>query len=209
MKERPILFSADMVKAILDGIKTMTRRVINPQPTIYTSGSNISSLNWTHKPTETIIIAGSHSLDPIFQTILSLCPYGQVGDRLWVRETWLDYAGTPIYKADKSIPEVYHWKPSLFMPRWASRITLEITEVRVERVQEISGKDILAEGITLDQSIQEMDINGVYHDMQKGILHKFSPFQRCFQNLWDSLNAKRGYGWDTNCWVWVISFKKC
>lgn len=131
------------------------------------------------------------------------CSFGQPGDRLWVRETWADYthnivsnngvgiASTtrPIYRADddSSLYDV-RWKPSIHMPRWASRITLEVTEVRVERVQEITEDDVLAEGITHEFYMTEAARIGEYRD------------------LWNHLNAKRGYGWDANPWVWVIRF---
>lgn len=155
MKTRPILFSGPMVRAILEGRKTQTRRVVKPQP--------------------------AHCADlPMGKdlTFASACPYGQPGDRLWVRETWavgtlfdyvrpsllpkpdcesklaVDYAANPrrIWHSE----DQGRWRPSIHMPRWASRITLEITSVRVERLQDISHKDAIAEGLefcTLDQTI--------------------------------------------------------
>ena len=170
MKERPIIFNTEMVKAILEGRKTQTRRVIKPQP----SG---------------IILVWEH------------CPYGQVGDRLWVRETWNaghDGQSLPVFKAGLSADltkeleadELWSgWKPSIHMPRWASRITLEITEIRVERLQEITEEDAKAEGCV--KQIKD----GLIFD---SAIHEYSW-------LWDSLNAK--YPWESNPWVWVISFK--
>ena len=169
MKERPIIFTTDMVKAILDGIKTQTRKVIKSQP-------------W--------------GMDKVYFTAFRkdyggrTCPYGQVGDRLWVRESFYTESGDIWYKADgQTAPMFIKWKPSLFMPRWASRITLEITEVRVERLQEISDGDCQAEGCQYPQWRGS-------HTSWKG----------AYKALWDSLNAKRGYGWEVNPWVWVISF---
>ena len=176
MTEHPILFSGPMVRAILEGRKTQTRRVIKPQTTW---GSDVE-----------------------------YCPHGVPGDRLWVRETWcpLERADwsrpgreyNVNYKADAT-PEGecirkemgYQWKPSIFMPRWASRITLEITGVKVERIQELlDHKDIMAEGILPDEG------------------PRCYSCRTRFAELWDSLNAKRGYGWDANPWVWVIEFKR-
>lgn len=175
MKERPILFSGEMVRAILEGRKTMTRRVIKP-----------------------------------FVPIIDFCPYGKTSDRLWVRETfahvssWSHYNRLApnskwLYRADKEWP-VSRWKPSIFMPRLASRITLEITGVRVEQVRDISENDASAEGL-----------QDWYPDPQKPNPYPnggpYTNIQR-FAALWDSINKKRGYGWDSNPWVWVIEFKR-
>jgi hypothetical protein len=184
MKERPIIFSGEMVRAILDGRKTQARRVIKPQP-----GHVSENVAYRHKTYINWIIK---------------CPYGQVGDGLWVRETWSNVPiKSPkikmgvIYRADgeeaeENIKEGWQfmgkWKPSIHMPRWASRITLEITGVRVERVAEISFQDCMREGIQL--------------------VGKDTEEVRCaFKILWDSINAKRGYGWLVNPWCWVIEFR--
>jgi hypothetical protein len=175
VKEHPILFKTEMVKAILDGRKTQTRRIITPQPNNpYIDGD-------------------------IIRKYLS-CRLGEVGDRLWVKETWDSdcTCGSPectgvIYKAGydgKIIPD--KWRPSIFMPRKYSRITLGITDVKVQRLQDITTEDIIAEGIisTLREHDAEVDLRDKY------------------KVLWDSINFKRGYGWNTNPWVWVITFKK-
>lgn len=173
MRERPIIFSTPMVRAILDGHKTMTRRV-------YKS----------------------------FGRFL----YGQIGDHLWVRETFSDtyelgdYPGIPFYKAtylqdwkgNDPSPETWDikWKPSIFMPRQLSRITIEITNVRVERLQEINGKDAVAEGCGL-------------HIPDCDLLH-FGGYKKAkdeFHALWDSINGKK-YPWLSNPFVWVIEFKR-
>lgn len=168
-----------MVKAILGNRKTMTRRVAKGQR-IY-------------------------------------CTYGQVGDRLWVRETWAYINNQDIdgsenyyeYKADKpnavypgdwpveeakGNSEAPKWRPSIFMPRRASRITLEINNVRVERVQEITEDDALTEGVDW-YSIENKN---------EGI----GRCQQAFRKLWDSINSKRGYSWESNPWVWVIEFRR-
>ena len=181
MKERPIIFSGEMVRAILDGRKTQTRRVIKPQPDhIHTFQKGI--------------------LLPQIGDKEIRCPYGQPGDRLWVRETWAK--NNPVldakvcYRADLMSPDLGKpWKPSIYMPRWASRITLEIVNVRVERVQEITEADVIAEGI------------GAF-TLARGVLSDAPPDPRWkFIELWNSINANRGYGWEINPWVWVIEFK--
>lgn len=187
MKKRPILFNGEMVRAILDGRKTQTRRVMKVPPKMV-DGVGI-----------------------VYES--DKCPYGQAGDRLWVRETWGTNPGNEhvkpsdfvhngahiYYKADdiKMNWQVERWRPSIHMPRWASRITLEVTNVRVERVQDISARDIRAEGI--DLTISEKNTVHAYHVK--------SYLQSHFRRLWDSINAKRGYSWDSNPWVWVVEFK--
>ena len=180
MKERPILFSGSMVRALLDGRKTMTRRVCKELD----HTAERLAVEW----------ASTH------------CPYGVPGDRLWVRETWRngtpmlngpDLNGAVAYRAD--YPDSGHlikWRPSIFMPRRASRITLEIVSVRVERVQDISEADAKAEGV-------RQPVPGSWYR------HVKRDCYRCgFEALWDSINAKRGYGWDVNPWVWIIEFKQ-
>ena len=183
MKEHPILFSAPMVKAILDGRKTQTRRVIKPQPYI-TVGTQPP--DWPKKYPE-------------------LCPYGVVGDRLWVRETWAQLKGSSIdddglwYRADGEFPsfiedELCKWKPSIHMFRKYSRITLEITDIRVERVHDISAMDCISEGIPRSDRSDVAD--RVYEERNE------------FNMLWDSINGKK-YPWVSNPWVWVVGFKRC
>jgi len=204
IRERPIIFSGPMVRAILAGAKTQTRRVIVPQPI---ESSSRTGPMWGHRD-----LAG-YFADHIFAKCfidLVRCPYGAVGDRLWVRETFTlavnpddspsegeDAEPHAIYRADwddrKGWPVVtdgseFHWSPSIHMPRWASRLTLEITGVRVERLQAITTHDIGAEGINLSNNHQ-----GARNE---------------YRQLWDALNAKRGYSWDSNPWVWVLSFRQ-
>lgn len=194
MKERPILFSAAMVRAILSGAKTQTRRIAKPK----------------------------RSMEPMSDE----CPYGQTGDRLWVRETWADVntEGGPAftYRADANLrfcsadafPVEYDrypgmnfamwcsdlwsgspghgWRPSIHMPRWACRLVLEITDVRVERLQAISEADALAEGVALT-SVEGFERAGMER-----------PAGFAFRDLWTST----GGDWDSNPWVWVIEFKR-
>lgn len=187
MKERPILFSGPMVLALLAGTKTQTRRVVG-DPEIQTIRDRIS---------------GS-----VLDTLLKGCRYGQPGDRLWVKETFAheERGGgmTPrlIWRADRAaawvlprnvLDEVFYlpsdyaparWKPSIFMPRWASRLTLKVTEVRIQRLQEISEEDALAEGVT---ATPPYTARSWLHD------------------LWNSINGERA-DWASNPWVWAVSF---
>jgi hypothetical protein len=187
MKNRPILFSAPMVRAILEGRKTQTRRVINPQP-IDIDGCPWVPSGWAHWETDDKGLRGCTCKE-------IKCPFGQPGDALWVRETFSNsepiyYRATlPNYLKDSD----YIWKPSIFMPRWASRITLQIADIRVERVQEISEEDAHTEGVWNGWTAA-FDPNDP------------EPMKRKFKELWNSINVPRGFGWDINPWVWVIAF---
>lgn len=202
MKERQILFSGAMVRAILDGRKTQTRRVVklphnNPlgawEPTTI-GGKGL------YRDKACTIPANEPERAAIWHTRTGDCVvalYGQPGDRLWVRETWRedspDDAEAAIYRADgrTDLPPEFKWKPSIFMPRWASRITLEITGVRVERLQDIGWRDCAAEGTP--------------NDPEHGI--GYPTWQDAYAALWDSINAKRA-PWASNPWVWVVEFKR-
>ena len=186
MAEHPIIFSTEMVRAILDGRKTQTRRIIKPEPN-YMKEFGETDDNVKHNIAKRV------------------CPYGQVGDTLWVREAlYCDEKGHfGRYKADNKpvggeLPLVWCWKTKhlsgRFMPKIQARIFLEITNIRVERVQDISEKDCYAEGITEDEAIK------YWHDGPQPVW--------AFSDLWDSLNAKRGFGWDKNPFVWCIEFKR-
>lgn len=209
MKERPILFTGPMVRAILDRRKTQTRRVVKPQPTWSESGQR---WGWSSKDGCHSFIWPNERGYPVHAGMPKCCPYGVPGDRLWVRETWgwhRDFDphktqlghGLLAWKAGSSgCPDtlIAGWKPSIFMPRWASRITMEIVSVRVQRVQEITENDAKAEGIVtgpvgLWSGCSESDAHGAVAQYRK---------------LWDSINAKRGFGWGVNPWVWAIEFKR-
>ena len=187
-KERPILLSTPMVQAILSDRKTQTRRLIKPQPDSYAE-ENISEWELYLK-----------------------CPHGKVGDRLWVRETFAkNVPGFPdgiSYKADHidsgdGNTNPMTWKPSIFMPRSVCRITLEIANVRVERLQDISEEDAIAEGIyQLDSGYW----SGGIHKTKGTPKHMINP-KAGFQDLWNSINADR-CPWDSNPWLWVVDFKR-
>lgn len=192
MKERPILFSALMVQAILAGRKSQTRRIMKHprkeyQNNITYSGSFGEDINgdwigWTGKYLPDEVKKMNNELYPNGGGIK--CPYGKVGDVLWVRETWQRIEGNRIiYKAD---PIIWgkKWKPSIFMPKKACRIKLEITNIRVERLNDISKADVIAEGI-------QVPLNSTGIGM--------------YAQLWEKINGEGS--WDKNPWVWCISFK--
>lgn len=228
MKERQIPFSGAMVRALLEGRKGQTRRVVTPQPPVecgihYMLGDESWLAPEDRKPLR-------HSWEawhgPLFENRPKdhLCgshcvksPYGAPGDRLWVREAWRttgdggrcdDMAPRELqpyqvwYEADGAAPAdecVGKYRPSMFMPRWASRITLEVTGMRVERLQEIGEADAIAEGI--EQTSDGFSVDGGRH------FHAASA-RMSYASLWDSLNDARGYSWDGNPWVWVVEFKR-
>ena len=262
MKEHPIIFSTGMVRAILDGRKTQTRRVITKYNSVIGEGSDWNKLCWNgsqeyndtchHGHTEIrkapmpFVDSGNKNYQYLHvpynfeknNTIYRVYPKWDVGDVLWVRETFvlesdIDYRYSeteiqqwandrpvktvdggfdegiyhliPHYKATEPEPNLVpwgldshddrtRWRPSIHMPRWASRINLEIKEIKVERVQDITIADIQAEGITMSPLVIS-DNNMILE----------------FHGLWDSINAKRSYSWSQNPWVWVIKFKgvKC
>ena len=183
MKERPILFSGPMVRAILVGRKTMKRMVVKLRAGEIAHEGGDGSLH---------AVANTTWGDCIERVIQ--CPYGVPGDLLWVRETWAENIdGDVVYRADNGVAEsmIDRWRPSIFMPRWASRLTLRITSVRVERVQEIPEADARAEGFK--------DVVGKYARGDEARIW--------FAELWDIINAARGFGWDANPWVWVVGFE--
>lgn len=188
-KDRPILFSAPMVRAILDGSKTQTRRVVKPLPLRLSAGTF---------PLETDI---EGLMSP---AMLARHPYGQPGDRLWVRETFSTHDLPPdevYYRAtiieDGLTPQEAcetRWRPSIHMPRWASRITLEIKSVRIERLNDISEPAAIAEGVSSNCPVGYIPA------------HQASPHTYCFSQLWDSAYGQGA--WAGNPFVWVIEFEK-
>jgi hypothetical protein len=201
-KECPILFSGPMIRAILDGKKTMTRRVI-------TGRGDIPYCNFDLDD-NTFHFYGEH--DP---GIYIKSKFEGV-NRLWVRETWgianREYGYKVVYKIPQfsnhfsdgfpqGLLQNEKWRPSIFMPRYVSRITLEITDYRVERIQEITEADAAAEGVS---DIPYM-LPGEETGGKPGIGEPF-PIWR-FRRLWDGLNTKRGYTWAVNPWVYVVIFK--
>jgi len=192
VKERGILFQGDMVNAILRGDKTQTRRII--------------------KGSEGIVKLSEHNRLLTLEQWGFKCPY-EVGMVLWVRETWaelswLEFNGEStegdsryVYAVDDPGAHlVKKWKPSLFMPKEACRIRLEITDVRVERLQDISQEDAMAEGVYAMPHRCEGWTNP---------LNNFRDCYRCaYRFLWNQINGHSGNQWDTNPWVWVVTFRR-
>lgn len=225
MKERPILFSGPMVRAIIEGRKTQTRRVVKRPPsakggTDFGPRDRLELCMWN---------GGWQWVDKHgncgCEKDAIRCPYASgIGDRLWVRETWASVnpnwrPGTrskqPLvnYRATDEIGPCLRWRPSLFMPRWASRITLEVTDVWVERLQDISEEDAKSEGAyewitSRSGRAYENDMDDWAHFTRRvdpGA--KAATMRGAFGYLWDSINATKA-PWKANPWVWVINFKR-
>ena len=195
MKERPILFNAPMVRAFLNCTKSQTRRVVK-----LTEAGHVKEPSGHRR---------WHLADP---NASLACPYGQPGDRLWVRETWTQEWMRPrqgaevFYRADGEVaPEFEPWIPSIHMFRWASRITLEIVSVRIERLQDISEADAIAEGI-----VHAADCgNGpIYHQSDEFVGTPTCNPVYAYGQLWEQINGREGHGsWAANPLVWVVEFK--
>lgn len=200
MTDRPILFSAPMVRALLAGTKTQTRRVVKPQPTGLLGQLPADSA----RPEKWWFSGGP----PPFASFERACPYGVPGDRLWVRETWRPvHSGDPSqgaqYRADK--PDVWNdvtrWRPAIHMFRWASRLTLTITDVRVERLNDISEADADAECFGGD--FPERVLPEVFPAREGGWGHL--SIVECYARLWEHINGPGS--WAANPWVWAVSFE--
>jgi hypothetical protein len=245
MKERPILFSAPMVRAILEGRKTQTRRAVKPPPpsmeAVHTrTGTGFSLFTDHHSTPDLFRVGGPVSVvrDLCGQAEWR-CPYGAPGDRLWVRETWRTEelaeeeegeipagsdgvrfqadGGFQVIQDTQTASDVWvqqhnapssargtKWRPSIHMPRWASRITLEVTGVRVERVRDISEEDAKAEGadgcVAGHGPVSEAELRA-----DPGFWHpRF--YRDGFADLWRSINGDES--WDANPWVWVVEFRR-
>lgn len=234
MKERPILFSAPMVRAILEGRKTQTRRIVttrHPLQFIGGRGEEADPARWGwlfDGPDHHGYMVIGRGLDERFDHGCTSipCPYGEPGDRLWVKETHAQFmVGEGM---DRPVPQcvayratcdadggfdyangrsevmrlkVTKWTPSIFMPRWASRVTLEVAEVRVQRLQEISEDDARAEGV--ESIILERKVYPSKH----AATAEMPSFRAAFERLWESINGKRA-PWSSNPWVRAITFRR-
>ena len=193
-KPKPILFNTEMVRVILDGRKTQTRRPIDV---------DISN-NFDCDPDGTVVAYMNPETGDMYDP-LEIAPYKQ-GDILYVRETFypckhviIDGEQQYLYRATFEQPEKYpdfkpKWKPSIHMPKEAARIFLRVTNVRVERLQDITEEDARAEGVIAEA-----------HD---DFSHTYPSHKHAFHKLWNSINLTRGYGWCSNPWVWVIEFER-
>ena len=206
MSEKPIIFSSEMIKALLNGTKTMTRRVVKPQPEEHSPVVEIIK-DWKHSLKGEWFLRTAFYGQPCSGTHLGgymVKPPYAPNDVLWCRETWAPTYIThengkaiireAIYRADTG-DFGERWHSPLHMPRVAARLFLRVTDVRIEKLREISPKDKVAEGFT--------DCCRAYPCNEKDTCKRL-----CFMRYWDSRNAKRGYGWDTNPLVWVISFER-
>jgi hypothetical protein len=222
VKDRPILFTGPMVQALLreEDPKWKTRRVMKIQPQLAPNGE---FWHWPHLGGLSHWRNGEHVVSGwTTEKMFESCPYGQVGDHLWVRETWTvtDYDWTPesfytppnsyLYRAtdgETALADAagHRWRPSIHMPRQASRIKLEITGVRVERLQDISEADAKAEGASPEaEPIYASDDPFDASPPTYGA----PTYRYGFRLLWNKINEARGFGWNTNPWVWVLEFKK-
>lgn len=218
-----------MVRAILDGSKVQTRRVI--KPSVYVGfiggrGEETDPRWWGYENEygEWFVLARNLAGRMQYGSTTSIpCPYGVPGDRLWVRETWAMHPRLDAYSPSEAARRTEHrqawyrathlrddlteppesffrWRPSIHMPRWASRLTLEVTDVRVERVQDISEGDVRAEGVRLDAV--PGTLNGEPATLYPG------NHRQVFVWIWDRINAARGYAWKSDPWVWAITFRR-
>ncbi|WP_312708644.1 hypothetical protein [Stenotrophomonas sp.] len=249
-RERPILFNGAMVRAILAGQKTQTRRAITPQPYIDRGNFCWNGSNYGQTTTGVPLARSLASQIPSARTGRVLCPFGKIGDRLWVRESfrigedlgedWEDGMDVgdrfPIYQADgehgsysvvpqdweppRNASEVHnsegtaeHWRsfgpiPSIHMPRWACRLALEITDVRVERLQAMPEADWEAEGISFcmedPSTAAGHAFNEAEHYAIAGVSMRGTPEDHGMRAQF----AEQGLDWDSNPWVWVIEFKQ-
>ncbi|HCE5825676.1 TPA: hypothetical protein NHK69_002140 [Pseudomonas aeruginosa] len=224
MKERPILFTGPMVRAILEGRKTVTRRVMKYQPhedaSVTVGNYNITVVDRHGEQQPGPEAFGAWWSDGERGCI---SPHGQPGDRLWVREAWAADAqvdaiaprdlsqGEPIwYPADFSVRQTGcsmiskgRGRPSIHMPRWASRILLEITSVRVERLQDITEDQAEAEGVERPENITNVD---VWDGAERELFNAMNQPRARFRRLWSDINGSES--WDANPWVWVIEFER-
>ncbi|EAM1386800.1 hypothetical protein EHN65_00520 [Salmonella enterica] len=205
MKEHGMIFNGEMVRALLDGRKTQTRRVMKPQPEVCPRGGHWwpSNVFKTMLHVEEEIQNGKGGWGGL---VGDACPFGDVGDRIWVRETFGDCGERLVFRADTDDGakcKVERWTPSIHMPRWASRILLEITNVRVERLNSISEEDCWAEGI---EAVDGLFENTEIIDMARKIGCCVEDSKPMFALLWQSIYGADS--WQANPWVWVIEFKR-
>lgn len=226
MTERPILFSAPMVRSILEGRKTQTRRVLRDQQPI-DLGAGMHGVHLSRRAVHDHGRLVGHRMAPVH------CPYGEPGDRLFVRERhcYLDVVKSSLSQfqlgeqnGNARGPDIWNldveysdgsqqhrsvegtkprqtrergdtkWRPSIHMPRWACRLVLEVTAVRIERLQAITSDD------AIDEGIEPSDVGDAREEAAFNVT--------AYAELWDALNKKRGFGWDVNPWVWVVEFKR-
>jgi hypothetical protein len=205
----PILFCGQMIRSIQDDLKSVTRRVVDFEKIAKQTGCRSGKLAWSKLLNNWAVFGGSQA-----DLCEVNCPYGRVGDRLWVRETWSicawggssDYVGIRYHADDATAAfpgtqdrmrkafekHCMEKRPSIFMPKFAARLFLDVTDIRVEPVQNISEADAKAEGVRK-------------HDRSARV---GATYRAEFAELWNSINSKRGFSWESNPYVWVISFTR-
>lgn len=231
MKERGMIFNGEMVRALLDGRKTQTRRIMKAQPSEDFTPMNMAlEADYKARWYTPSIVDKDGYLQPAGKEVFGVanenegysCPFGAVGDRIWVRETWARYnidqdSHDMAYRATipEDWPESGRWRPSIHMPRWASRITLEITDVRVERLNAISEQDAQSEGVhteVWDQTVVARNyaaIDEFFQFWSEDMPHYVEMnqlYRSSFRSLWESIYGAEN--WQANPWVWVIEFKR-
>ena len=229
VKERPIIFSGEMVKAILDRKNTMTRRVVKSNFINHYKHAHIIRQSTDKKREGKAYFYDTPVGSMVLSSQLVNNPYGKVGDRLWVRETHHVVGGIADYEIEEikqGLQDVKNfvsykadgygnpcdggWTSPMLMPRFASRLLLEITDIKVERLQDISEADAMKEGVKSWKV--NCSYNGLktvykdYSDIHNDVIAYNNPIAS-FKTLWDSLNTKKGYPWSSNPWVWVVEFK--
>ena len=225
VKEHPILFRTEMVQAIIAGNKTMTRRIINPQPYWREIWGNASIAGSTKLEYEGFVYRKNliGNIEKDTSKLIGFCPYGRIGDNLWVRESFQVYKDKYYFKASPDeikngqwgkdtipidYPEFninnYSWKPSIHMPRKACRFVLPLVNIRIERLHDISGEDAVAEGV---ESTNEFNSKEPYLHQYKNYLDgRFDmDANGSFMTLFQSIHGEEI--WKLNPWVWVIEFK--
>lgn len=211
MKERPILFTPENAQKVFDRSKSQTRRIVKPQP--HEDGFRVGIYTPTRIDREGEAYPGKACFGIWSEDWDIPCPFGGVGDRLWVRESWCqDSRGAPMMNGEDCVfykgahpPGTWpsYWKPSLHMPRWACRTVLEITEIRVQRLQDISEEDAKAEGIEYHNGLA-VGHSGYRHVQAHEYV--YATATEAFKVLWESINGAES--WKLNPWVWALTFKR-
>jgi hypothetical protein len=213
--ERPLIFSAPMLKTLLAGRKSQTRRLVKPQPTRTLPNTEtvgdldiVREQGWRWQQTKTRHVYVSDRSETSFaENLEHSCPYGVPGDRLWVKETWHPCDGGTLYAADytsKQEAGIERWQSPLYMPRAESRITLELTGVRVERIQETSAADIMAEGV-VERPHDDPILGRCPVSAFDGVC--YPDLRSLWASGWNAINGKRA-PWAGNPWVWVLEFRR-
>lgn len=200
MKERPILFTSEMVQAILGGRKTQTRREFKLKHCN-------KKMTWANEP-YSIVNDANFKSQITGEIFIPKNAYGLVGDILWARETWCKHKGSYLYKADGIDVNGFRWKPSIHMPKEACRLRLKIKSIRVERLMDISEQDAIAEGVRqrFGGFINYANPSNLFTETYPFLSRKYSAAQMSYLSLWEKINGENSF--EENPWVWVIEFER-